>query len=56
MSVKFDCKHFVGDDDCNKCSVMGYIFECPDRCEEYKDFFGRQPYKEDLEKKLRGEA
>lgn len=56
MSVKFDCHNFIGDnDDCNRCSVMGYIFECPDRCEEYTDYFGNQPYKEDIEAKLRGE-
>ena len=55
MSIKLDCQHFVGDSDCNRCSVMGYIFDCPDDCEEYKDFFGRQPNKIDLEKQLRGE-
>jgi len=55
MSVKLDCQHFVGDSDCNRCSVMGYIFDCPADCEEYKDFFGRQPNKIDLEKQLRGE-
>ena len=56
MSIKFDCQHNLSDDDCGKCSIMGYIFDCPDDCEEYKDFFGRQPYKTDLEKQLRGEA
>lgn len=56
MSIKLDCQHFVGDSDCNRCSVMGYIFDCPADCEEYKDFFGRQPNKIDLEKQLRGEA
>lgn len=55
MSIKLDCQHFVGDSDCNRCSVMGYIFDCPADCEEYKDFFGRQPNKIDLEKQLRGE-
>jgi hypothetical protein len=56
MSIKLDCQHFVGDSDCNRCSIMGYIFDCPADCEEYKDFFGRQPCKIDLEKQLRGEA
>lgn len=56
MSIKLDCQHFVGDSDCNRCSVMGYIFDCPADCEEYKDFFGRQPNKIDLEKQLRGEV
>ena len=56
MSIKLDCQHFVGDSDCNRCSVMGYIFDCPADCEEYKDFFGRQPNKIDLEKQLRGKA
>ncbi len=55
MSIKLDCQHFVGDSDCNRCTVMGYIFDCPAECEEYKDFFGRQPNKIDLEKQLRGE-
>lgn len=55
MSIKLDCQHFVGDSDCNRCSVMGYIFDCPADCEEYKDFFGRQPNKIDLEKQIRGE-
>lgn len=55
MSIKLDCQHFVGDSDCNRCTVMGYIFDCPADCEEYKDFFGRQPNKIDLEKQLRGE-
>ena len=55
MSINLDCQHFVGDSDCNRCSVMGYIFDCPADCEEYKDFFGRQPNKIDLEKQLRGE-
>ena len=55
MSVNLDCQHFVGESDCNRCKVMGYIFDCPADCEEYKDHFGRQPYKKDLEKQLRGE-
>ena len=55
MSVKFDCQHYCGDEDCMKCGVMGYILGCPSDCEEYKDFFGRQPYKTDLDKQLRGE-
>lgn len=55
MSIKLDCQHFVGDSDCNRCSVMGYIFDCPVECEDYTDYFGRQPYKTDLEKQLRGE-
>lgn len=55
MSIKYDCQHFCGDDDCGRCSVCGFIFDCPYDCEEYTDFFGNTPFKEDLEKKLRGE-
>lgn len=50
-----DCKHIHQDEDSTRCSVCGWIFECPDRCECYKDYFGREPYKEDIEAKLRGE-
>lgn len=43
MSIKLDCQHNLSDDDCGKCSIMGYIFECPDYCNEYVDYFGRKP-------------
>lgn len=50
-----DCKHIHVDDDSARCSVCGWIFDCPDRCEEYINYSGKQPYKEDIEAKLRGE-
>ena len=59
MSVNFDCQKFIGDrDDCNRCSVMGYIFDCPAECEDYTDFFGNKPFvkETEIEKRLRGEA
>lgn len=56
MSVNLDCQHFVGDSDCNRCTVMGHIFDCHAECNEFVDYFGRQPYKTDLEKQLRGET
>ena len=43
MSIKFDCQHNLSDDDCGKCSIMGYIFDCPDDCFEYIDWFGNKP-------------
>ena len=53
--IKYDCQHYAGDEDCHKCSVVGLIISCPQECEEYIDYFGKQPNKEDLEAKLRGE-
>ena len=54
--IRYGCQYYAGDEDCHKCSVCGYIFDCPAECEEYTDYFGNQPYKEDIEAKLRGEA
>ena len=48
MSVKYDCQHYAGDEDCHKCSVIGYICSCNDECEEYVNFFGKQPYKQNM--------
>lgn len=50
-----DCQHIHQDEDSTRCAITGWIFDCPDRCEEYTNYFGRQPYKEDIEAKLRGE-
>ena len=43
-----DCQNYCGDDDCNKCSVHGYIYGCED-CPDYKDFFGNMPNKKQEE-------
>ena len=56
MNVNYDCRNFTAETGNRKCAVIGRITECPCRCEEYVDFKGRQPYKTDLEKQLRGEA
>lgn len=54
--LMYECRNYCGDMKGNHaCKVIGYITECPDRCECYKDYFGREPYKEDIEAKLRGE-
>ena len=50
-----DCKHIHVDDESTQCSVCGRIFDCPDLCEEYINYSGKQPYKEDIEAKFRGE-
>ena len=57
MSVKLDCQHNLSDDDCGKCSIMGYIFDCPAECEDYTDFFGNKSFAKEteIEKRLRGE-
>lgn len=58
MSIYLDCQHNCSDDDCGKCSIMGYIFDCPVECEDYTDFFGNKPFAKEteIEKRLRGEA
>lgn len=50
-----DCQHLHADEDSARCAICGWIFDCPDRCEEYINYVGKQPYKEDLEKKFKGE-
>lgn len=37
MSVYKHCIHYDGDEDCDKCCVHGYIFNCPSNCKEYLD-------------------
>jgi len=32
--INVDCKYYDGDDDCNKCAIWGYFYEC-DGCEDY---------------------
>lgn len=36
------CLRFDGDEDCNKCTVNGYIFSCPFPCPDYRGFFNNQ--------------
>ena len=33
------CWNFVGDDDCNKCIIYGFIYSCPVDCECYEECF-----------------
>lgn len=42
--INYDCRHYCGDDDCNKCSKQGYFYSCAG-CEDYTNFFGFMPNK-----------
>lgn len=53
--LNLDCQHLHADEDSKRCAITGWIFDCPDRCEEYINYSGKQPYKEDIEAKFRGE-
>ena len=35
-----DCMNYDGDTDCMKCTKRGYMYECPDECSDYENFFG----------------
>ena len=37
MNVYKDCAHYDGDEDCHKCCLHGFIFNCPSNCKEYTD-------------------
>lgn len=33
--IYYDCINFIGDDDCNRCSVRGLFYGGCDHCEDY---------------------
>ena len=41
----YDCSKLDHDEDSARCSVCGWIYDCPAECSEYVNFFGKQPYK-----------
>lgn len=43
--LNYDCQKLDHDSDKARCSVCGWIHECPAECESYTNFFGKQPYK-----------
>ena len=45
MSLNYDCRKLDHDEDSAHCSVCGWIYDCPTGCEEYVNYFGKQPYK-----------
>ena len=49
MSLKLDCQKLDHDEDSARCSVCGWIYDCPTECSEYVNFFGKQPYKNNTE-------
>ena len=44
--IEKGCMNYDGDDDCHKCCKQGYIFSCPDDCEDYINFFGHKHKKD----------
>lgn len=40
--VRTDCMNYDGDIDCKKCCKHGYIYSCPEPCEDYIDFCGHK--------------
>ena len=38
--ARVDCVNYDGDEDCMKCCKRGYIFGCPEPCEDFVDFWG----------------
>lgn len=46
MSLNYDCQKLDHDEDKARCSVCGWIFDCPAECSEYVDYFGRKPNKQ----------
>ena len=37
MSLNYRCVNNVGDEDCGKCMIRGFIYDCPDRCSDFDD-------------------
>ena len=37
MSLNYLCNHDISDDDCNRCSVHGITYRCPEGCSDFKD-------------------
>lgn len=37
MSLNYLCDHDISDDDCNRCSVHGITYRCPEGCPDFKD-------------------
>lgn len=46
MSLNYDCQKLDHDEDKAHCSVCGWIYDCPANCEEYVNYFGKQPNKQ----------
>ena len=53
----YECRNYCGDmKDNHVCKVIGHITECAERCSEFTDRFGNQPFKQDdIFAELRGE-
>ena len=34
--IEYSCFNYDGDEDCHKCAAYGYIFGCPNPCQEYQ--------------------
>ena len=49
MSLNYDCRKLDHDEDSARCSVCGWIYDCPTGCEEYVNYFGQHPYKKNTE-------
>lgn len=47
--IDYSCMNYDGDDDCKKCCVRGYIYDCPIPCEDYVGFFPHDKQIEDGE-------
>lgn len=37
--IECGCMNYDGDQDCDKCTIHGYIYGC-EECDDYIDFFG----------------
>ena len=54
--ARVDCMNYDGDEDCMKCCKRGYIFGCPEPCEDYVDFWGKTDGDKEAENEERGQG
>ena len=38
-----NCVNYIGDEDCNKCTVLGYFYGGCEGCPDYETFRGKVP-------------
>ena len=43
--IRYGCRNYIGDEDCNKCMARGFMRSCPDHCPDYDS--GRKPKSEE---------
>lgn len=43
MPLNYLCDHDISEDDCNRCSIHGITYRCPEGCPDFKDVRKEMP-------------